>query len=115
MAPMSEHTTPQHLIDRVRAAAADRTPLAITGGGSKAFLGEAVQGEPLSTTDWRGIVDAKTGQPMPCDDAAKRAFWDGDKPRVLALFQIVNTLGTQDVQARGDSFRGPEGLGAVVD
>ena len=56
MAPMSEHTTPQHLIDRVRAAAADRTPLAITGGGSKAFLGEAVQGEPLSTTDWRGIV-----------------------------------------------------------
>ncbi len=56
MAPMSEHTTPQHLIDRVRAAAADRTPLAITGGGSKAFLGEAVRGEPLSTADWRGIV-----------------------------------------------------------
>ena len=65
-------------------------------------------------TDGRGIVDAKTGQPMPCDDGAKRAFWDSDKPRVLALFQIVNTLGTQDAQARGDSFRGPEGVGAVV-
>ena len=63
---------------------------------------------------WRGIVDAKTGDPVPCEAAPKRAFWDSDKPRVLALFQIVNTLGTQDAQARSDSFRGPEGLGAVV-
>jgi glycolate oxidase FAD binding subunit len=53
---MSDHATPQHLIDRVRAAAADRTPLAITGGGTKAFIGEPLAAEPLHTTDWTGIV-----------------------------------------------------------
>lgn len=66
-------------------------------------------------TDWRGIVDATTGQPVPCETAQKRAFWDSDKPRVLALFQIVNTLGSAASEARGpESFRRPEGVGAVV-
>ena len=44
------------LVDRIRAAAADRTPLRITGGDTKAFYGEPVTGEILSTLDCRGIV-----------------------------------------------------------
>jgi hypothetical protein len=52
---MSDHATPQHLIDRVRAAAADRTPLAITGGGTKAFSGEPLAAEPLQTKE-RAVI-----------------------------------------------------------
>ena len=42
---------------RVRAAAAAHTPLAIRGGGTKTFLGEAVRGETFDTRDYAGIVD----------------------------------------------------------
>ena len=45
-----------HLIDRIRAAHATRSPLRLHGGGTKDFLGDALVGEPLSTTAWRGIV-----------------------------------------------------------
>lgn len=47
---------PQHLIEQVRSASAARTPLRIHGGGTKTFLGEAVQGQPLDTRGWSGIV-----------------------------------------------------------
>ena len=47
---------PQHLIEQVQAASAARTPLRIRGGDTKAFLGEPVQGQPLDTRDWSGIV-----------------------------------------------------------
>lgn len=50
------HETPGELIDRVRAAAAARSPLHLAGGRTKAFYGEAVAGEVLSTTGWSGIV-----------------------------------------------------------
>ncbi|MDB5858691.1 MAG: glcE [Ramlibacter sp.] len=45
-----------NLVDRVRAAAAAGTPLAIRGGGSKDFYGEPVGGEPLETGALSGIV-----------------------------------------------------------
>jgi len=48
---------PGHLIDRIKAAAAERTPLRIVGGDTKAFYGEAVAGQPLSTREWAGIVN----------------------------------------------------------
>ena len=44
------------LCERVRAAAADATPLAITGGGTKDFLGRMTQAEPLDVSGHRGIV-----------------------------------------------------------
>lgn len=50
------------LTERIRAAAADHTPLRIRGGGSKDFYGlhaqtgDALQGEVLDTTALRGIV-----------------------------------------------------------
>ena len=49
-------TALQHLIDQINAAAAQRSPLRIRGGGSKDFYGETPQGELLDTTAYRGIV-----------------------------------------------------------
>lgn len=52
-----------HLAERVRAAAADRTPLRIAGGGSKTGLfGRAVPGEPLELSGHRGIVSYQPGE-----------------------------------------------------
>ncbi|MBL0718514.1 glycolate oxidase subunit GlcE [Piscinibacter sp. Jin2] len=72
---MLPESTPelQALIERIRAAGAAGTPLAITGHGSKAFLGGAPHGEPLSTLALRGIssyeptelvVTARAGTPL---------------------------------------------------
>jgi glycolate oxidase FAD binding subunit len=46
----------QALTDRIRAAAADGTPLRIRGGGSKYFYGHSLQGELLDTTGLNGIL-----------------------------------------------------------
>jgi glycolate oxidase FAD binding subunit len=43
------------LVDRVRAARADKRALDIRGGGTKAFYGEAPQGEPLDIRPLAGI------------------------------------------------------------
>ena len=44
------------LCDRVMAAAGDGTPLAVTGGGTKDFLGRMTQAAPLDVSGHRGIV-----------------------------------------------------------
>ncbi|AOG21882.1 FAD binding domain protein [Acidovorax sp. RAC01] len=44
------------ITDRVRAAAADHTPLRIRGGGTKDFVGRAREGEVLDTRTLHGIV-----------------------------------------------------------
>src|SRR3954447_4650779 len=44
------------LIERIRAAAAQGTPLRIRGGGSKDFYGERLEGEVLETRGLAGIV-----------------------------------------------------------
>ncbi|MBV1732573.1 MAG: glycolate oxidase subunit GlcE, partial [Hydrogenophaga sp.] len=48
--------SPRQLIDQVRAAASARRSLRIIGGDTKAFYGQPVAGETLSTTGWAGIV-----------------------------------------------------------
>ncbi len=48
---------PATLIERVRAAAADGTPLRIRGGGSKDFYGGLLVGEVLDTRVFAGIVE----------------------------------------------------------
>jgi glycolate oxidase FAD binding subunit len=45
------------LIDRIRAAHADGTPLIIQGGGSKTFYGNADEGEVIATRALSGVVD----------------------------------------------------------
>ena len=61
------------ITDRLRAAAADRTPLRIRGGGSKDFYGQSLHGELLDVTPLRGItsyepselvVTARAGTPL---------------------------------------------------
>jgi len=44
------------LVDRIRAAAADSTPLRIRGGGTKDFYGERLEGDILDTRSLAGIV-----------------------------------------------------------
>ncbi|MDE2002594.1 MAG: FAD-binding protein, partial [Betaproteobacteria bacterium] len=44
------------LQERVRAAAAERRPLRIRGGGTKDFYGQALAGEVLDTRSLSGIV-----------------------------------------------------------
>lgn len=46
----------ERLAERVRAAAADGEPLAITGRGTRGALGHDPVGEPLSTLDHAGVV-----------------------------------------------------------
>jgi glycolate oxidase FAD binding subunit len=45
------------LIERIRAAHAEHTPLILEGGGSKTFYGNADEGEVLSTRALSGVVD----------------------------------------------------------
>jgi glycolate oxidase FAD binding subunit len=47
----------QELADRVRRAAAAKTPLRIAGGDTKAFYARRIEAEPLSITGHRGIID----------------------------------------------------------
>jgi glycolate oxidase FAD binding subunit len=69
----------QSLIDQVRAARADKTPLAITGGGTKAFYGGQAQGTPLDVRPLAGIssyepselvVTVRAGTPLADLEAA---------------------------------------------
>lgn len=71
MLPAADLTEP--LAERVRAAHAASTPLAIVGGGSKSWLGRPVQGGVLDLSGHRGIVSyeptelvlsARTGTPL---------------------------------------------------
>ena len=61
------------IVDRVRAAAADATPLDIRGGGTKNFYGEVALGEPLVTSELTGstsyepselVVTVRAGTPL---------------------------------------------------
>ena len=67
------------LVDRVRAARADKTPLAITGGGTKAFYGGPVTGDALDVRPLSGIssyepselvVTVRAGTPLAALEAA---------------------------------------------
>ena len=49
-------TALHNILERVRAAAADATPLRLCGGGSKDFHGLALEGTPLELRPLRGII-----------------------------------------------------------
>lgn len=51
-----DHDDSIHLLEQVRTALHDRTPLDIRGGGSKHFLGRPRRGVPIDITRHRGIV-----------------------------------------------------------
>ena len=67
------------LVERVRKARAEGRRLAIRGGGTKAFYGEAAQGEPLDVGALAGIgayapselvVSVRAGTPLDALEAA---------------------------------------------
>ena len=73
MAASADEATLAELGERVRAAAAVRSPLRLRGAGSKDFYGETLAGEVLELAAWRGIVDyepselvvtARSGTPL---------------------------------------------------
>ena len=77
------------LVERIRAASADRTPLRIRGGGTKDFYGERLHGEVLDTRPLAGIVSyepselvvtARAGTPLAELEAAL-----ADKGQALAF------------------------------
>ncbi len=90
---------------RIAAAAAAGTPLALRGGGTKAFYGEAVAGEVLDTRACRGIVDydpmelvltARAGTPLDEIEAALAAAGQMlacEPPRFDATAGSAATLG----------------------
>jgi len=47
----------QKLIEQVNSAAGKKSPLIITGGDSKAFYGNRVEGEVISTAEHAGIIE----------------------------------------------------------
>ena len=57
---MATDSALESLIDRVRAARSDKTPLDIQGGQTKTFYGEAPQGQPL---DLRGLTGISSYEP----------------------------------------------------
>ena len=72
----------EQMRERIRAAAAQGTPLVIRGGGSKAFLGRPCEGETLDVSGLRGIVQyeptelvltARAGTPLAEIEAALAA------------------------------------------
>jgi len=70
---MAMDTALHQIVERIRAATADATPLRIRGGGTKDFYGETPQGELLDTRALAGItsyepselvVTARAGTPL---------------------------------------------------
>ena len=62
MDALRERDETARLQERVRAAAARQVPLALCGSGSKAFLGNAGEGEPLDLAAHAGIVAYAPGE-----------------------------------------------------
>jgi glycolate oxidase FAD binding subunit len=72
----------QHYADRIRAAAAEKRPLRLRGGGTKDFYGQTLAGEVLDTRSYAGIVayeptelviTVRCGTPLAELEAALRA------------------------------------------
>ena len=79
---MSIDTALHQIVERIRAAATEATPLSIRGGGTKDFYGETPQGEVLDTRSLTGItsyepselvVTVRAGTPLAQLEAALAA------------------------------------------
>jgi glycolate oxidase FAD binding subunit len=89
------------IAEQIREAGANQQPLQIRGGGSKDFFGEVIQGNPLSTLGYSGIVSyeptelvitAKAGTPLSeieFELAAKNQMLAFEPPR----FDANSTIG----------------------
>ncbi|MFA7665431.1 MAG: glycolate oxidase subunit GlcE [Burkholderiaceae bacterium] len=109
------------LVDRIRGAAADGTALRLRGSGSKDFYGCPLQGVPLDTGEYRGVVayeptelviTARCGTPLAELEAAlaERGQWLPFEP---PAFGGAATVG--GMVAAGLSGPGRMSAGAVRD
>jgi glycolate oxidase FAD binding subunit len=114
----------QHIVERVRAAAADGTPLRIRGGGSKDFYGQSLQGELLDTRPLTGIVSyepselvvtARAGTPLAELEAAlaEKGQYLAFEPPHFAQDGAVATVG--GMVAAGLNGPARASVGAVRD
>ena len=80
--------------EQIRAAAADKRPLRLRGGGSKDFYGQSLEGEVLDTRAYAGIVayeptelviTARCGTPLAELEAALRARGPAARVRAAAF------------------------------
>ena len=107
----------QTLAARVAAAQAEGRPLRIQGGGTKTWLGRAVDGEPLVVADHRGIlsyeptelvITARAGTPLVEIQAAlaERGQWLAFEP---PHFSLATGLGDDPLDAGADADADPGG------
>lgn len=71
----------QNLVDRVQSARADGHPLLIRGGHTKAFYGEALQGQPL---DIRPLAGISSYEPSELVVTVRAGTWLADLEAALA-------------------------------
>ncbi len=124
MLPTADLT--EDLAERVRAAYAAGTPLAIVGGGTKAWLGRPLHGERLDVSGHRGIVSyepteltltARAGTPLAEIEAAL-----AERGQCLAfepphfLVKVAQRLSKlpSPASGRGDGGEGLATLGGTV-
>ena len=107
------------LTDTIRAAAANKTPLCIRGGGSKDFYGGPLRGEPLSVGALRGIVDyeptelvitARTGTPLAEIEAAAARERPDARIRTAAFRSTALTPSPSPARRRGERRAGCAGI-----
>ena len=93
--------------DRIRECAARKTPISISGGGSKRFYGNAIEGEILDTRERAGIVDyepielvmvARAGTPLAEVESA-----------LAAERQMLRVRAAAFRRGRHDRWRSPAG------
>ncbi|MBU1264206.1 MAG: glycolate oxidase subunit GlcE [Gammaproteobacteria bacterium] len=93
-----------NLIERIRAAHAEGSPLVIQGGGSKTFYGNADEGEVLSTRALAGVVDYQ----------AKELVLTARAGTPLAEIEALLAEQNQMLAFEPPHFDGPATLGGCI-
>ena len=93
-----------NLIERIRAAHAEGSPLIIQGGGSKTFYGNADEGEVLSTRALAGVVDYQ----------AKELVLTARAGTPLAEIEALLAEQNQMLAFEPPHFGGPATLGGCI-
>lgn len=93
-----------NLIERIRAAHAEGSPLIIQGGGSKPFYGNADEGEVLSTRALAGVVDYE----------AKELVLTARAGTPLAEIETLLAEQNQMLAFEPPHFGGPATLGGCI-
>ncbi|MGZ8253771.1 MAG: FKBP-type peptidyl-prolyl cis-trans isomerase, partial [Burkholderiaceae bacterium] len=107
----------QALQERVRTAAASKTPLAVAGGGTKAFYGNESRGQAFDVRAVSGIVDYEPTELVVTDitEGEGAAAEEGDTV-VVHYVGVRSEDGTEFDNSfdRGEPFTVTLGAGGVI-